>query len=121
MDAKTNINKTIPDISTKTWQEYVNNHETVSNEQLRSDEMSFWDAVMSKEADFPRWSQIVFYREQIARAGILLGISFMYSASVIAIKNLPNLNIPQKREKEPPLAIPPLKPVGDPRCSGKRA
>jgi NAD+--asparagine ADP-ribosyltransferase len=54
MDTAKNFNKTIPDISSKTWQEYHKNHETVHNERLRPDNVSFWDAMLSKEADFTK-------------------------------------------------------------------
>ena len=39
-------------ISSQTWQRYLDNHETVSNERLRPDNVSFWDAILSEEADF---------------------------------------------------------------------
>jgi hypothetical protein len=54
MDTIINTDKTILDISSKTWQEYLENHETVHNERVRPDNVSFWDAMLSKEADFTR-------------------------------------------------------------------
>ena len=44
-------------ISSQTWQNYLDNHETVSNEQLRPDNVSFWDAILSEEADFTKTSK----------------------------------------------------------------
>jgi hypothetical protein len=54
MDNEINVGKTISDISSETWQEYLKNHETVHNERLRPDNVSFWDVILSKEADFTR-------------------------------------------------------------------
>ena len=39
-------------ISSQAWQRYLDNHETISNERLRPDNVSFWDAILSEEADF---------------------------------------------------------------------
>jgi len=39
-------------ISSQAWQKYLDNHETISNERLRPDNVSFWDAILSDEADF---------------------------------------------------------------------
>jgi len=44
-------------ISSQTWQNYLNNRETVSNERLRPDNVSFWDAILSEEADFTKTSK----------------------------------------------------------------
>jgi len=41
-------------ISSQAWQNYLNNRDTVSNERLRPDNVSFWDAILSEEADFTR-------------------------------------------------------------------
>jgi len=41
-------------ISSQAWQNYLDNRETVSNERLRPDNVSFWDAMLSEEADFTR-------------------------------------------------------------------
>jgi len=41
-------------ISSKTWQNYLENRETVSNQRLRPDNVSFWDAILSEEADFTK-------------------------------------------------------------------
>ncbi|MCL2802291.1 MAG: hypothetical protein FWD28_11105 [Treponema sp.] len=41
-------------ISSQAWQNYINNNETVSNERLRPDNISFWDAILSDEADFTK-------------------------------------------------------------------
>jgi hypothetical protein len=54
MNNKTGVNKTVSDISPQAWQEYFNNNDTISNERLRPDNVSFWDAMLSKEADFTR-------------------------------------------------------------------
>jgi NAD+--asparagine ADP-ribosyltransferase len=54
MDTEVINNKIIPDISSKIWQEYLKNHETVNNERLRPDNVTFWDAMLSKEADFTK-------------------------------------------------------------------
>jgi len=47
------MNKEIA-ISPQIWQNYLNNYETVSNERLRPDNISFWDAILSEEADFTK-------------------------------------------------------------------
>jgi hypothetical protein len=49
-----NENKTILEISPQAWQEYINNHDTISNERLRPANVSFWDAMLSEEADFSK-------------------------------------------------------------------
>jgi hypothetical protein len=54
MDIRMNVDKTIPDISSEIWQQYMHNHETFHNERLRPDNVSFWDAMLSKEADFTK-------------------------------------------------------------------
>jgi len=41
-------------ISSQVWQTYLNNNETISNERLRPDNVSFWDAILSEEADFTK-------------------------------------------------------------------
>ncbi|MCL2443208.1 MAG: hypothetical protein FWD13_07055 [Treponema sp.] len=41
-------------ISSQAWQNYLDNQETVSNERLRPDNISFWDAILSEEADFTK-------------------------------------------------------------------
>jgi hypothetical protein len=41
-------------ISSSAWQKYLDNNETVSNERLRPDNVSFWDAILSEEADFTK-------------------------------------------------------------------
>jgi len=47
------MNKEIT-ISPQIWQNYLDNNETLSNERLRPDNMSFWDAILSDEADFTK-------------------------------------------------------------------
>ena len=54
IDMKTNMNKTIPSISPQAWQDYLNNNDTVSNQRLRPENVSFWEAMLSEEADFTR-------------------------------------------------------------------
>ena len=44
-------------ISPQAWQKYLDNYETVSNERLRSDGVSFLDAMLSEEADFSRTAE----------------------------------------------------------------
>ena len=41
-------------ISLQAWQNYIKNNETISNERLRPDNISFWDAILSEEADFTK-------------------------------------------------------------------
>jgi len=41
-------------ISPQAWQNYLDNKETVSNERLRPDNISFWDAILSEDADFTK-------------------------------------------------------------------
>ena len=41
-------------ISSQAWQNYLDNNETYSNERLRPDNLSFWDAILSEEADFTK-------------------------------------------------------------------
>ena len=48
------MNKTITSISPKAWQDYLNNNDTFSNQRLRPENVSFWDAMLSEEADFTR-------------------------------------------------------------------
>jgi len=44
----------IQNFSQQAWQNYLDNKETVNNERLRPDNMSFWDAILSEEADFTK-------------------------------------------------------------------
>lgn len=44
-------------ISPQAWQNYLNNRETVSNERLRPDDVSFWEAILSEEADFTKTTE----------------------------------------------------------------
>ena len=48
------MNKTIPNISSQAWQDYLNNNDTISNQRLRPENVSFWDAMLTEEADFTR-------------------------------------------------------------------
>jgi hypothetical protein len=50
--AKTSTKKSISSISSQTWQAYLESNETFSNKKLRTEGMSFLDAMLSKEADF---------------------------------------------------------------------
>ena len=52
-----NMNKTIPNISPQTWQDYLDNNDTISNQRLRPENVSFWDAMLSEDADFTRTSE----------------------------------------------------------------
>ena len=49
-----NMNKTITSISPQAWQDYLSNNDTVTNQRLRPENVSFWDAMLSEEADFTR-------------------------------------------------------------------
>jgi len=44
----------IQNFSQQAWQNYIENKETINNERLRPDNMSFWDVILSEEADFTR-------------------------------------------------------------------
>ncbi|GHV70268.1 hypothetical protein AGMMS49928_17390 [Spirochaetia bacterium] len=49
-------------ISPETYKNYLEDNDTFSNERIRPDGESFWDAMLSKEADFtqyPEGKQIV--------------------------------------------------------------
>ena len=41
-------------ISANTWQNYLDNQETFSNDRLYPDNISFWDAILSEDADFTK-------------------------------------------------------------------
>ena len=51
------MNKAIPEISAQTWQNYLDNNDTISNQRLRPENVSFWDVILSEEADFTRTSE----------------------------------------------------------------
>jgi hypothetical protein len=42
------------DISPQAWQAYLDNHEIYSNDRLLPDDVDFWDAMLSEDADFTR-------------------------------------------------------------------
>jgi len=41
-------------ISPNTWQSYIDNKESFSNERLYPDNVSFWDVILSEDADFTK-------------------------------------------------------------------
>jgi len=43
--------------SSQIWQNYLDNHETFSNERYRPDDLSFWDVILSEEADFTKTTE----------------------------------------------------------------
>ncbi|MDR2481143.1 MAG: hypothetical protein LBD07_02485 [Spirochaetaceae bacterium] len=49
-------------LSQTAFKDYLENKDTFSNERIRPDGVSFWDAMLSKEADFtktPAGKQII--------------------------------------------------------------